>query len=109
MPLKEEIAALAVSTSWTFKEDFCLASLFEKVPKCVLDETAFSRPQEIKIIEIAKIESFQGICTSQPLLSFLAFICMTEYLVISLVVRKPVFGVSDQVRHKPGCTATEDG
>ena len=28
---------------------------------------------------------------------------------MSNVVRKPVFGVSDQVRHKPGCTATEDG
>ena len=28
---------------------------------------------------------------------------------MSLVVRKPVFGVSDQVRHKPGCTATEVG
>ena len=28
---------------------------------------------------------------------------------MSLVVRKPVFGVSDQVRHKPGCTATKDG
>ena len=28
---------------------------------------------------------------------------------MSLVVRKPVFGVPDQVRHKPGCTATEDG
>ena len=28
---------------------------------------------------------------------------------LSLVVRKPVFGVSDQVRYKPGCTATEDG
>ena len=27
---------------------------------------------------------------------------------VSLVVRKPVFGVSDQVRHKPGCTTTED-
>ena len=27
----------------------------------------------------------------------------------SLVLRKPVFGVFDQVRHKPGCTATEDG
>ena len=27
---------------------------------------------------------------------------------LSLIVRKPVFGVSDQVRHKPGCTATED-
>ena len=29
--------------------------------------------------------------------------------VMSLVVRKPVFRVSDQVRHKPGCTAIEDG
>ena len=28
---------------------------------------------------------------------------------ISHVVRKPVFGVSDQIRHKPVCTATEDG
>ena len=28
---------------------------------------------------------------------------------MSLIVRKPVFGISDQVRHKPGCTATEDG
>ena len=28
---------------------------------------------------------------------------------VSLVVRKPDFGVSDQVPHKPGCTATEDG
>ena len=27
----------------------------------------------------------------------------------SLVLRKPVFGVSNQVRHKSGCTATEDG
>ena len=32
-----------------------------------------------------------------------SFICM------SLVVRKPVLGVSDQVPHWPGCTATEDG
>ena len=29
-----------------------------------------------------------------------------EYL--SLVLRKPVFGVFDQVPHKPGCTAIED-
>ena len=28
---------------------------------------------------------------------------------MSLVIRKPVVGVSDQVPHKPGCTATEDG
>ena len=24
-------------------------------------------------------------------------------------MRKPVFGISDQVWHKPGCTTTEDG
>ena len=28
---------------------------------------------------------------------------------MSLVVRKPVFGVSDQVRQKPGSTTTQDG
>ena len=27
---------------------------------------------------------------------------------MSLVVRKPVFGVCNQVRHKSGCTTTED-
>ena len=27
---------------------------------------------------------------------------------LSLVVRKPVFGISDQVGHKPGCTVTQD-
>ena len=36
----------------------------------------------------------------------LAFMWRGSYM--SLVVRKPVFGVSDQVRHKLGCTATED-
>ena len=30
-------------------------------------------------------------------------------VILSLVVRKPAFGVSDQVRHKPGCTIKEDG
>ena len=28
---------------------------------------------------------------------------------ISRVMRKPVFEVSDQARHKPGCTSTEEG
>ena len=28
------------------------------------------------------------------------------WLYMSLLVRKPVFGVSDQVSHKPGCTAS---
>ena len=30
-------------------------------------------------------------------------------LAVSLESRKSVFGISDLVRHKPGCTAPEDG
>ena len=30
-----------------------------------------------------------------------------DFQKLSLVMRKPVFRVSDQVLHKPGCTATE--
>ena len=32
-----------------------------------------------------------------------------ETVAMNLVVRKPVLGVSDQVRYKLGCTVTEDG
>ena len=37
-------------------------------------------------------------------------VCSSENYIfyMSLVVRKPVFGVFDQVLHKPGCTTTED-
>ena len=38
-----------------------------------------------------------------------AWVCRLNRKYKSLVVRKPVFGVSNQVRHKPGCTATEAG
>ena len=31
------------------------------------------------------------------------------YMMWAATVRKQVFGVSDQVRHKSGCAATEDG
>ena len=34
---------------------------------------------------------------------------MLKHYQMSLVLRKPVFGVSDQVQHKQGCTVTEDG
>ena len=37
------------------------------------------------------------------------FLLALLLLYLSLVVRKPAFGVSDQVRHKLGCTAIEDG
>ena len=34
--------------------------------------------------------------------------CIYHLYYMSLIVRKPVFRVSDQVPHKPVCTATED-
>ena len=40
-------------------------------------------------------------------ISATSFIGCVRYM--SLVMRKSVFGVSDQFRHKPGCTAIEDG
>ena len=33
----------------------------------------------------------------------------TMQYTMSLVLKKPVFGVSDQVQHKLGCAVTEDG
>ena len=35
------------------------------------------------------------------------FLQISAFLDMSLIVRKPVFGVSDQVPHKPGCAITE--
>ena len=34
---------------------------------------------------------------------------LKPYYHMSLVVRKPVFGVSDLIRHKSDCTTTQDG
>ena len=34
---------------------------------------------------------------------------LTPNLYMSRDARKPVFGISDQVRHKPGCTSSEAG
>ena len=51
-------------------------------------------------------------CLEQPTYdNIMARFCEADFgkTRLSLVVRKPVFGVSDQVRHKPGFTDTEDG
>ena len=48
--------------------------------------------------EISNVEDGVGTCLSHLL---------NHYM--SLNVRKPVFSVYDHVRHKPGCTVTEDG
>ena len=37
------------------------------------------------------------------------FVASFYKIQMSLVVRKPVLGIFEQVPHKPGCTAIEDG
>ena len=49
-------------------------------------------------------DEWQGL---QVFLGSFSQVSLATYM--SLVVRKPVYGVSDQVPHKPGCTATQDG
>ena len=49
-----------------------------------------------------KIDNFQ----MKKMLLFFFFIVSKHR---SLVVRKPVFGISDQPPHIPGCTTTQDG
>ena len=50
-----------------------------------------------------------SICQKKRFLPDLDCLKHLLFSYLSLVVRKPVFMVSDQVQHKPGCTATEDG
>ena len=49
-----------------------------------------------------------GVKTDQKLIVYSLIRRLCKYH-MSLVVRKPVVGVSDQVRHKTGCTVTEVG
>ena len=55
---------------------------------------------------IEKILPLAFLMKNYSVIRLFALVCL-EYM--SLVLRKPVFGVSDQVPHKRGCTATEDG
>ena len=63
------------------------------------------------------IEAHSAIITDRAratvLLQFSIWLVLMTVSVLSLpnmgrVMRKPILGVSDQVRHKSGCTATED-
>ena len=61
--------------------------------------------QAITPEEVTKMWSEPG----SKLNSYRLLILSKSLLLMSLVARKPVFAISDQVRHKPGCKTTEDG
>ena len=58
--------------------------------------------------KISCVQTDQVTATNSVEMNGLNLLCEIK-IYLSLVVRKSVFGVSDQVRHTLGCTATEDG
>ena len=69
-------------------------------------------PYKFQFRETPVVYSKTGL--TQPCVVFLIVCVLNEAVLtrvhnLSRVVRNLVFGVSDQVRHKPGCTTTEDG
>ena len=58
----------------------------------------------------AQFQQSTGLYKKCPKFSiFATSLTSIDSFYLSLVVKKTVLGVSDQVRHKPGCTSLEDG
>ena len=68
-------------------------------------KTVSKKTQRKSVVESSESESEAGEIKSEPEEGN----CTLLFENLSLNARKPVLGVSDQVRHKPGCTATGDG
>ena len=60
--------------------------------------------------EASELSHVKAVTLTLVVMSIVSFVGVFDFTVVilSLVLRKPVFGVSDQVQHKPGCAATED-
>ena len=63
----------------------------------------------VRKLRVITVSTFVVICFDFFNKLFLLCCCNMWRAYLSLVLRKPVFGVSNQVRYKPDCTATEDG
>ena len=79
--------------------------------KAVLDTGIASRVPRLVPVTLVGRERAVGSPNVTETHSAMVEVSITNRLPpnMSLVLRKPVFGVSDQVPHKGGCTATEDG
>ena len=73
---------------------------------CVRDKHSFQQYQVSTVMLWLVVTEIDAYIYSAVSLKNIAPIIRRD---ISLVVRNPVFGVSDLVRHKPGCAVTEDG
>ena len=75
-----------------------------------LSEVVSNTSSKIDSTEVISKEEEHQVMKSIFILSYYSpCSILRDFSDMSLVVRKPVFGVFDQVRHKPGCTIIEDG
>ena len=79
-----------------------------KSPTCFYEKGAFNalllRSTILKILTEFRLIAVECRCISTS-----TNVCFEEKSHFSCLVRKPVLVVSDQVRHKPDCTITDDG
>ena len=80
-----------------------------------IDVKKLFHPKEVVFVIFCYIFDVYHICTMLNVICTVLNVIYAQNQVLlyqcnmSLLVRKLVFGVSHQVRHKPGCAATEDG
>ena len=76
----------------------------------VIDTPPGTSDEHLSIVQYLSEADVDGaIIVTTPQVSDLLLFSTQLYYYMSCVARKPVCGVYDQVRLKPGCTATEDG
>ena len=83
---------------------------FSKQPYITLDATIPGQDRIYRKTQVCKtflLSIFEALITYDTLANhFLRF--LGPMISFSCVARKHVFGVSDQVRHNPGCTILDD-
>ena len=100
----ERVKSLLYNNANMIAEFFCYFRLFlARGADVDLENNKGEIPAKVRTLQDISETRFSCL-NSQCLIT-----CEMGDLNLSLVVRKPVLGVFDQVRHKPGCTATEDG
>ena len=108
---KSEISSLSC-VSYLFSVDFCGCKMSTNIVKASVIHTflaySLARVRCAGTWSDFTLRASLYQCSASSSLFRAAKTSPTK-LDVSLVVRKLVFGVSDKVRHKLGCTAKEDG
>ena len=96
-----------------------VCSVYEESLKCLISAGALDDCSAADLAPVVKgsVRMFRDVMAKMiplpaevlPLFKIIDFSVCDGMLLLHLLVRKPVFWVSYQVRHKPGCTTTQDG